>query len=328
MTQKAPSMSRPTQELPASKTDGRLGLAIRLLNHLVVPTFVLDKDCRVIIWNKACERLTGVSAEELLGTREHWQAFYDEPRPCLADLVAQNRTDEIESFYMNFNVRRQEGNYYAENWCVMPRAGTRLFLAIDCGPIFDASGKLIAVVETLRDLTAQKEDALTGLANRGAFDIGLEREWRRAQRHGQQLSLLMVDVDCFKLYNDTYGHLRGDACLRAVASTLIAGSQRTGDLVARYGGEEFVLVLPATGADGAAVVADRIRAGVESLGIPHDNSPVADRVTVSVGASTITPQAESSLESLLSSADEALYEAKAKGRNRVVTVDMGLGTAH
>jgi len=310
------------QELPASKADGRLGLAIRLLNHLVVPTFVLDKDCRVIIWNKACERLTGLAAEEVLGTQEHWQAFYEEPRPCLADLIAQNRTEEIEAFYMNFNVTRQEGNYYAENWCVMPKAGTRLFLAIDCGPIFDASGKLIAVVETLRDLTAQKEDALTGLANRGAFDIGLEREWRRAQRQGQQLSLLMVDVDCFKLYNDTYGHLRGDACLRAVASSLIAGSHRTGDLVARYGGEEFVLVLPATDAVGAAVVADRIREGVVSLDIPHDKSSVAGVVTVSVGASTVTPQLESSLETLLCSADEALYQAKAQGRNCVIAVDL------
>lgn len=304
---------------------GGLGLAIELLNHLVVPTFALDVGCRVIIWNKACERLTGLPAEEVLGTREHWQAFYEEPRPCLADLIAQNRTDEIESYYVNFNVARQEGNFYAENWCHMPRSGTRLFLAMDSGPVFDASGKLIAVIETLRDLTAQKEDALTGLANRGAFDIGLQREWRRAERHGQPLSLLIADVDCFKLYNDTYGHLQGDACLRAVASTLVAGSHRTGDLVARYGGEEFVVVLPATTADGATVVAERVRSGVEALSIPHERCEYAPRVTVSVGAATTVPETGFSPECLLECADQALYRAKLQGRNQVVAVRLGRG---
>lgn len=302
---------------------GGLGLAIELLNHLVVPTFALDASCRVIIWNKACERLTGLPADEVLGTREHWQAFYDEPRPCLADLIAQSRTDEIESLYVNSNVAHREGNFYAENWCLMPRSGTRLFLAIDSGPIYDASGRLIAVIETLRDLTAQKEDALTGLANRGAFDIGLQREWRRAERHGQPLSLLIADVDYFKLYNDTYGHLQGDACLRAVASTLVAGSHRTGDLVARYGGEEFVVVLPATTAEGATVVAERVRAGVEALAIPHERCECGPKVTVSVGAATTIPEPDSSPECLLECADQALYRAKLQGRNRVVAANLG-----
>jgi diguanylate cyclase (GGDEF)-like protein/PAS domain S-box-containing protein len=296
-----------------------LGFAISLLNHLVVPTFALDKDCRVIIWNRACEALTGVAAEEVLGTQEHWRAFYATPRPCLADLIAQRRTAEIDSLYAHSS---NEHGYYAENWCVMPRAGTRLCLAIDSGPIFDDGGELVAVVETLRDLTAQKEDALTGLANRGAFDLALQREWRRAQRHRQSLSLLMLDVDCFKLYNDNYGHPQGDACLRSVASALLFGSQRSGDLVARYGGEEFVLVLPATPAEGAAVVADRVRQGVENLNIPHPHSGPEGHVTVSIGASTITPHADKSAGDLLRSADVALYRAKNEGRNRVVAVDL------
>lgn len=304
------------------QSSGGLGLAIRLLNHLVVPTFALDKTCRVIIWNKACERLTGVPATEVLGTREHWRAFYEHPRACLADLIARDRTEEIETLYTHFNVQRKEHTYYAENWCVMPRVGTRLCLAIDSGPIFDETGELVAVVETLRDLTTQKEDALTGLANRGAFDIGLYREWRRAERQGQPMALVMVDVDCFKLYNDNYGHLRGDACLRTVASTLRSGSQRSGDLVARYGGEEFVVILPATDIHGATVVAQRIREHVEAMDIAHERSLVADRVTVSVGASAISPRAGTSSETLLLCADEALYQAKAQGRNRVVAVNL------
>jgi diguanylate cyclase (GGDEF)-like protein/PAS domain S-box-containing protein len=305
-----------------SLSPGGLGLAIRLMNHLVVPTFAVDRSCRVIIWNRACERLTGVAAEEVLGTRDHWRAFYDHPRPCLADLIAQDRSDEIEILYAHSDVQRQDHNYYAEDWCVMPQVGTHLCLGIDAGPIFDDSGELIAVVETLQDLTRQKEDALTGLANRGAFDLGLRREWRRAERHGDTLSLLMVDVDCFKLYNDTYGHPRGDDCLRAVAASLGSGSRRSGDLVARYGGEEFVVVLPATDREGASVVADRIRGRVESLDIPHERSEVTGRVTVSVGAASITPRAGGSAENLLRSADQALYQAKSLGRNRIVSVDL------
>lgn len=309
----------PRKPAGSAMTTRGLGFAISLLNHLVVPTFALDKNCRVIIWNRACEALTGVKAEEVLGTQEHWQAFYDTPRPCLADLIAQNRVDEIESLYTHSSV---ENGYYAENWCVMPKMGTHLCLAIDSGPIFDEAGELIAVVETLRDLTTQKEDSLTGLANRGAFDLSLQREWRRAQRHSQPLSLVMLDVDCFKLYNDTYGHPQGDACLKSVAATLTSGSQRSGDLVARYGGEEFVLILPATSAQGATVVANRIRQGVEALDIPHARSQVNGHVTVSVGTSTITPQPCTSAETLVGTADEALYQAKHQGRNRVVTVDL------
>lgn len=303
----------------AAMASRSLGFAISLLNHLVVPTFALDKDCRVIIWNRACEVLTGVKAEEVLGTREHWRAFYDSPRPCLADLIAQNRIDEIEPLYTTSSIER---GYYAENWCLMPRVGTRLCLAIDSGPIFDDAGELVAVVETLRDLTIQKEDCLTGLANRGAFDLGLQREWRRAQRHGQPLSLVMLDVDCFKLYNDTYGHPQGDACLKSVAAALATCTQRSGDLVARYGGEEFVLILPATCAQGAAVVADRIRYCVESLDIPHAKSVAGERVTVSIGTASVTPQSGGLAEVLLCTADGALYQAKNRGRNRVVTVDL------
>lgn len=305
-------------------TQKSVGFAVKLMDHLVVPTFVLDKGRRVIIWNKACELLTGVPAEEVLGTREHWRAFYDSPRPCLADLIVEGRLEAIDSLYAQHAIRSSnELGYYAENWCVMPRAGTRLCLAIDSGPIYDERGHLIAVIETLRDLTEQKEDALTRLANRGAFDLGLEREWRRAVRNGHPLSMLMLDVDCFKLYNDSFGHPQGDVCLRSVASVIACHSQRSGDLVARYGGEEFVVILPGTDQDGALVVARRIHEGVAALQISHPKSLVANHVSVSIGIATVNPKVGAGMANqLIDAADAALYQAKEAGRNRIVTLNL------
>src|SRR6478735_3833782 len=217
--------------------------AMRLLQHLVVPTFVIDAQRRVIVWNRACERLTGVAASEVLGTRKHWQAFYEKRRYCLADLVA------IGSLYTEYVQTSDESlGSSAENWCVMPKLGDHLYLAIDAGPILDDDGNLIAVVETLRDMTDQKRaemalqtlaanDALTGLANRRSFDQALELEWTRADRSGKPMALLFADVDHFKSYNDCHGHQGGDECLRAVASAIGKNAIRPTDLAARYGGE-------------------------------------------------------------------------------------------
>jgi diguanylate cyclase with GGDEF domain/PAS domain-containing protein len=195
--------------------------AARLLQHLVVPTFVIDADRRVVVWNRACERLTGITATEVLGTRNHWQAFYEDDRYCLADLVALGRLDLIGDLYSEFVATKDDSiGSSAENWCMMPRLGNHLYLAIDAGPILDDDGNLIAVVETLRDMTEQKraemalktlaaKDALTGLANRRSFDQAIEIEWARADRSGRPLALLFADVDHFKLFNDNHGHQRG-----------------------------------------------------------------------------------------------------------------------
>ena len=312
---------------------GDLDFSVRLMEHLVVLTFVLDAECRVIIWNKACERLTGIEAAEVLGTQEHWRGFYDSPRPCLADLVAQGRTAEIDALYSDHD-HAGDGAIVAhgrraENWCVMPQLGTRLYLAIDAGPIYDDAGKLIAVVETLRDITAQKtaqdelqrlatRDGLTSVANRRSFDDMLNMEWRRASRESRALSLLMVDVDFFKRFNDTYGHQGGDECLRQVAAAMSGVVKRASDAVARYGGEEFAILLPATEPDGALIVAERIRAAVTALRLPHSGSEVADHVTVSIGVASIQVTGNGVPSSLVAAADAALYRAKHTGRNRVV----------
>ncbi len=319
-----------------------LDFSIRLMEHLVVPTFVIDPDCRVIIWNKACERLTGIQAGEVLGTREHWRGFYDTPRPCLADLIAQGRTEEIDALYVEHDHAGDDAiaahGRKVENWCVMPQAGTRLYLAIDAGPIYDESGKLVAVVETLRDMTAQKQaqdelqrlatrDGLTGVANRRSFDDTLKMEWRRASRESRTLSLLMVDVDFFKPYNDTYGHQGGDECLRQVAEAMTGVVKRASDAVARYGGEEFSILMPATEPEGALIVAERIRAAVEALRLPHSGSKVADHVTVSVGVASMHVGNEGLPAGLVAAADAALYRAKHEGRNRVVVAGREAGPA-
>ncbi|MBK5967588.1 Cyclic di-GMP phosphodiesterase Gmr [Thiorhodovibrio litoralis] len=133
------------------------GFAVKLVQQLVIPTFVLDAECKVIVWNEACERLTGMPAEEVLGTREHWRAFYGEPRPCLVDLIVLERTGEIGHFYDSHEVRPgQAFAAHAENWCVMPLLGSELYLSIDAGLIRDETGRVIGAVETLRDMSESK----------------------------------------------------------------------------------------------------------------------------------------------------------------------------
>lgn len=137
--------------------DNNLSFAVTLMEHLVVPTFVLDAERKVLIWNRACERLTGVPAAEVLGTRQQWVAFYDAPRPCLADLVAQDDYERISHLYtVHEDPSQPSFGVHAENWCVMPRRGQRLYLAVDAGPVYDEHGRLVAVVETLRDITEKQ----------------------------------------------------------------------------------------------------------------------------------------------------------------------------
>jgi diguanylate cyclase (GGDEF)-like protein len=165
-------------------------------------------------------------------------------------------------------------------------------------------------------------DGLTGLFNRRYFDDNLLKEWKQASRDNTPLSLLIVDIDYFKNYNDCYGHLEGDICLRKVAQALYEALLRPTDIVARYGGEEFTAILPNTGSDGAIKVAQRMMDHVVQLDIVHKESSVAEMVTVSIGASSVFPTGKLAVTSLLNRADKALYEAKEQGRN---TFRMRLG---
>lgn len=168
-----------------------------------------------------------------------------------------------------------------------------------------------------RDLLQQQArvDSLTGVANRRRFDEFLLQEWRSMQREARPLSLVMIDVDYFKQYNDRYGHALGDACLAQVASALQKQLARPTDLVARYGGEEFVCVLPYTDAAGALYIAENLRNAVQRLAIAHANSAAAEVVTISLGCATTVPGPDQLLSTFMNAADHALYRAKAQGRN-------------
>ncbi|MBP7394052.1 MAG: diguanylate cyclase [Zoogloea sp.] len=161
-------------------------------------------------------------------------------------------------------------------------------------------------------------DGLTGISNRRQFDETLLREWRRLGRQGRPLSMLLCDVDYFKQFNDGYGHQVGDECLKAVARTLKDTLRRPADLVARYGGEEFAVILPDTEITGALQVAEAMRSAVEGLSITHSYSKGGNVVTISIGVASTTPSRTGSDSSvLLKRADDALYQAKQAGRNRI-----------
>lgn len=160
-------------------------------------------------------------------------------------------------------------------------------------------------------------DGLTGLSNRRHFDEYLELEWRRSTREQTQISLLMIDVDYFKAYNDAFGHLEGDEALRQVAKAIRANSSRPSDLPARYGGEEFALVLPNTSPGGARLLAEKLRQTIAGMNIPHIAPSQGSSLTVSIGLATVVPQVGSHSRQLIQTADQGLYAAKHNGRNQV-----------
>jgi diguanylate cyclase (GGDEF)-like protein len=328
-------MENVTSRRSGGKGDELGSLAIQLFQQLATPAFALDKSCRVLFWNGACERLTGISSFEMLGTRDHWRAFYDSERPCLADLIVQGRTDQLSQLYVEqIRYDASQGSFHCENWCVLQRTGKRLYLGFDSGPIYDSDGQIVAAVEVFRNMTSDKVrqsrlqqlasmDALTGIANRRRFDEALQEAWDRAITDADPISLLMIDIDHFKAYNDTHGHLEGDRCIRAVADVISDHMFRTSNISARYGGEEFAVILPSTPLKGAAALAERIRRALCAVRSRDELfRPITGMVTVSVGVASCIPTLNSDLYGFIACADSALYQAKRAGRNRVVCYDV------
>ncbi|PRN20679.1 GGDEF domain-containing protein [Acinetobacter baumannii] len=161
-----------------------------------------------------------------------------------------------------------------------------------------------------------QQDALTGLANRRYLDETLDNEWRRALRHETPLTIMMVDIDFFKPYNDSLGHLKGDQCLKDIATAISSIAARSGDLVARYGGEEVLLLFPMTNAQQAKIQAERLMNAIKKIAIVHPCSSVSPYVTISVGVATTIPRLNDSISAFVSRADHALYQAKTNGRNQ------------
>jgi diguanylate cyclase (GGDEF)-like protein len=160
-------------------------------------------------------------------------------------------------------------------------------------------------------------DSLTQIANRRRFDDYLEQQWKQMARERSPLAILLCDIDHFKEYNDTYGHLAGDDCLKQVAQTLSSSLKRPSDLVARYGGEEFAVILPQTNLEGALKVAELMQMAIQQLQVPHTQSPVTSHITLSIGVASTTPLPQNPATTLLDMADNALYLAKQRGRNQI-----------
>lgn len=165
----------------------------------------------------------------------------------------------------------------------------------------------------LKKLTLK--DPLTGIWNRRKYDQTIEMEWSRCLRYKRPIALILLDIDYFKEFNDSYGHMAGDECLIEIGKMLDNSLSRSSDMVARYGGEEFIVLLPESGIDEAIKVADMLRLKVESMNIPHKKSLVSNSVTVSIGVTSMVPDINSSYEDLFKAADRALYKAKNSGRN-------------
>ena len=194
------------------------------------------------------------------------------------------------------------------------------------------AGKFKHQLETIREAKAQilqlnrrleqlsYSDDLTGIANRRLFDLTIEKEWARAYREKSSMALIFIDIDCFKLYNDHYGHQQGDRCLQRVAEVIDSVARRTTDLTARYGGEEFVLLLPDTELGAAKKIAQKALEAVRDLRIAHQASTVSPIVTFSAGVHACIPEDRLAIATFINKADKALYEAKRANRNRVVTV--------
>lgn len=187
--------------------------------------------------------------------------------------------------------------------------------------LLELTHQLEAANKQLRHLSSL--DELTGIANRRQFELTIHQEFQRSMRNKTALSLIMIDIDNFKSYNDLYGHQAGDNCLRQVATALGSRLKRPNDLLARYGGEEFAIILPETGSRGAISLAENLRQAVEALKIPHAYACQNDlKVTISLGAATLLPQRDDDPGKLIVAADQALYQSKRAGRNRVTGVDI------
>lgn len=277
-------------------------------------------DERMQYVSPSSDRIVGWKAEQLTGTPA-LAGVNAEDLPKVRDVVAALKRGDMTEARLVYRTRHRDAK---EVWIESTMQVTR---NLD-------TGKIDGVVAISRDVTQQKNaeaklaalailDGLTGLANRRRFDERLQEEWARACREGTSLSLLMVDVDHFKKFNDQYGHQAGDACLQTLAQVLATEARRPADLAVRYGGEEFAMLLPNTDAAGCKLVGEKIRRGLQQLSIPHALNIPSQRVTVSLGGTAIRLHADRTTESssLVQMADRALYAAKEGGRDRLIMAD-------
>ncbi|HJU70414.1 MAG TPA: diguanylate cyclase [Paucimonas sp.] len=305
-----------------------------VLQAVKVGVIVLDARQRIVLWNRWMEQHSPHPAAAVLG-----QQFVD-VFPAMANgrthaAIVSALTDNFASLISQSLNKAPFPLYYSEADEISNR---RIQQAVQVMPIQVATLPRHCLVQItdvsiavtrerkLRELALELQsqtflDGLTGIANRRRFDVDINHEFRRAKRTGAPLSLVMIDVDSFKRYNDNYGHQQGDWCLAQIATALSRTLERSSDLLARYGGEEFMAILPDTDSHGALQIAEIMRAEIEALALPHAYSDVANHVTVSLGVVTQVPHQHAAIVHLIGAADRALYKAKSSGRNCVAVSD-------
>jgi len=307
----------------------RLGMLDSVLGALNLGTVVLDHARRVVVWNAWMQQYSGLPGTEVIG-HDFFTLFPELKGKRIDSAVQQALRDNFPSV-LSQTLHKAPFALFAN--AAARAADERLQQAVAVTPI-EMSGAarhcLIQITDVsvavnrerlLRDQALELRsqtfsDGLTGIANRRHFDVAMEKEIRRAKRAGTPLSLLMIDIDSFKAYNDHYGHQQGDDSLIRVASALAQMLQRPLDLIARYGGEEFAVILPEMDAEQSMNMAEAMRATITGLAIPHVTTATG-HVTISIGVATHQASDPGDIPFLLGAADKALYMAKRAGRNRV-----------
>ncbi|GGY79310.1 hypothetical protein GCM10007388_10430 [Pseudoduganella plicata] len=291
-----------------------------IVNSMAEGLLIIEANGRIQFTNPACDGYLGYAPDELAGRH------IDD---LLNPLVAQEYLEYFSRYAAHPETAHSHGT---REVIIRHKQGKSVCMDLTLTPMFLRQPLFIGL---LHDITHHKlsEDALqraamvdplTKIANRRHFDSFLEKEWQRATRTGAPLSLVVLDVDHFKLYNDSLGHVAGDIGLQQVAQAIASHALRGTDLAARYGGEEFVLLFAETDAGAAAALAESVRAHIEALQLPHPKSPTSPWITVSIGVATMRPRQQDKIETLFVGADRAMYAAKEDGRNLVRVMQPGL----
>lgn len=289
----------------------------QMLNSIEAGIAYVDADRRYRFVNRFYERRFNRHPDSMIG-KPVWDVIgvvaYSSVKPYIDRVLA----GEPQSF--DFDITYPNGESAYIKCCLTPALTTNQQVNGYYLFVFDITPRR-QLEESLKVANAELEelvslDGLTQVANRRKFDEYLMESWNRALRYQESLSLIMLDIDFFKRYNDYYGHQAGDVCLISVAQTVKVTVQRSTDLVARYGGEEFAVILPNTDLAGTKLIAEQIRVAINALSIPHGQSMVSDTVTISLGIASLRPTTSIAPKQLVTTADQALYWAKQQGRDR------------
>ncbi len=281
-----------------------------------------------IDWKTMRFTYIGPQIEALLGwTQQSWETVNE---------WAERMHPDDQHWVVDFCVTQSKaGNDHEADYRALTKDGKYVWIRDVVHVVRDQQGEVEALIGFMFDITERKEteqklldlqkeleelsfkDGLTGVPNRRMLDKVIDEEWVTARRHQQPLSLLVIDIDFFKQYNDCYGHIQGDDCLKQVAQTLSTAATRSRDFFARFGGEEFVMLLPETDASAALLIAERCQQLITQLQISHQDSEVSDMLTISIGIGTTVPEQTDQIVDFIECVDQALYRAKESGRNRI-----------